>query len=60
MKKTYIIPNVEIEELGTETGVLASISPTDSTYDVKGDYDDGVIQLSKPHSFNAFEMDDEE
>lgn len=59
MKKTYISPKVGIDDLGTEEGILAT-SPTDYTIDVKGFHDDGVIQLSKPHSFNAFDMDDED
>lgn len=60
MKKTYICPNVEMDELGTEAGILASVSLFDDKLDVKGDYDDGVEQMSKQLSFDAFGMDEEE
>jgi len=59
MKKTYISPIVEIEEMDGVDSLL-STSPIDTKENVMGDYDDGVIQLSKNHSFDAFGMDDEE
>lgn len=57
MKKKYIKPTTDILEL-TVDSIMQTVSGTWA--ETKGDYDNDVKDLSKGHTFDIWDLDEEE